>query len=461
MGLAMSEKAFVLIVGKEAGDESVADDLRSTGHFCNRVADGEAAIKSVQQRQPDVIVVDEVLAGDMGGVDVIQASREIAPDVACVLVVSPDRESEATAAIDGLGETGRDAFLLSPLDLERLRKSVDAAAVRASDARGKRLMRERLDKAYNFEGLIGVSESLRKELKRVKKLAPTKSTVLVVGESGTGKELVARGVHALSPRRDKPYKPINCAAVTESLLESLLFGHVKGAFTGATSDQKGAFEAADGGTLFLDEIGDMPIAMQAKILRTLENGEVLRVGSNDVRYVNVRIVAATHHDLLERIQEGAFREDLFYRLHAQGAIRLPPLRERREDIPLLVHHFLEAATAEYGISVSGVTPEALRKMTNHGWRGNVRELKNVIERMVIETDHDILDVDDLPEHISGCTDIVPTGTTSLAGLSMADVERLHILNTLKLTGGNRERAASILKIGERTLYRKLKDYGAT
>jgi two-component system response regulator HydG len=457
----MSDKAFVLIVGEHAGSEEVAEALRKAGHFCNRVEDANAALASVRQRQPDVIVADLELTDGLNGLDVIGKSREAAQDLAGVLVAPADRLVELESESHEESGAGRVAVISLPIDLSKLGSAVDAAARRSFEARHQRLVRERMASAFTFGGLIGTSESLRKELKRLQKLAPTKSTILIVGESGTGKELIARGVHDLSPRREKPFKPINCAAVTESLLESLLCGHVKGAFTGAAADQKGAFESADGGTLFLDEIGDMPLTMQAKILRTLEYGEVLRVGSNEVRYVNVRIVAATHRDLLERIREGAFREDLFYRLHAQGAIRIPPLRERREDIPLLTHHFLERAAAEFESPVKGLTPESMRKLTNHSWRGNVRELKNVVERMVIETENVTLDVEDLPDHIRGSTDIVPAGGPSLAGLSMADVERLHILNTLKLTGGNRERAASLLKIGERTLYRKLKDYGET
>jgi len=254
---------------------------------------------------------------------------------------------------------------------------------------------------------------------------------------------------------------VNCPSLSETLLESELFGHVRGAFTGAVSDRKGVLESADGGTLFLDEIGDMSLAMQAKILRAVENGEVMRVGSNEVRHVDLRFVAATHRDLWELVEEKKFREDLFYRLHGHGAIRLPPLRNRREDIPLLVHHFIEIAVRENGQPPRQVTPEAMRKLSNHTWRGNVRELKAVVERMIVEADGDPIGIEDLPEQIRGSTDIVPAAVPTLAGLSMADVERLHILNTLKLTGGNRERAAAVLKIGARTLYRKLKDYGVT
>jgi two-component system response regulator HydG len=218
-------------------------------------------------------------------------------------------------------------------------------------------------------------------------------------------------------------------------------------------------QAADGGTLFLDEIGDMPLPMQAKLLRTLETGEVLPVGSNDTQYFDVRFVAATNHDLQELVRSERFREDLFYRLHAHGGIRIAPLRQRRDDIPPLVQHFIEQANKEQDTSVTGVTPEVLRKLVNHNWPGNVRELRNVIFRMCLETEQPILGVDDLPDSLRASTDIVPLGPPNLAGMTMADVEKLHIMNTLRMFGGNRERTAKALGIGARTLYRKLRDYG--
>jgi DNA-binding NtrC family response regulator len=225
------------------------------------------------------------------------------------------------------------------------------------------------------------------------------------------------------------------------------------------ANRKGMLEAADGGTLFLDEIGDMPAAMQAKLLRALENGEVMPVGSTELKHVDVRFVAATHHDLWARVEEKEFREDLFYRLHANGAIRIPPLRERREDIPLLVQHFIERSNEENGTNIEGLTPEAMRKLTQHSWRGNVRELRHVIERMGLEAEGKILTADDLPDNLRGSTEIVPAGLPSLAGLSMAEMEKLHIMNTLRMYGGNREKTAKALKIGARTLYRKLNEYG--
>ncbi len=457
----MSEKAFVLIVEDAANGQSVAEALQSSGHACKVVHTGDEAIESVRQRPPDVVVTHYRLDGDIDGMDLLRQTKKESPDTEVILITAHGSEELARDALAPVSAVRAYDYIIKPFDPATIQARVDQAARQAVTARQNRLMREQLDRAFSFEGIIGTNQILAREIKRISKLAPTKSTILIVGESGTGKELLAKAVHVNSTRRGKAFKPVNCAALNENLLESELFGHVKGAFTGALSDRKGVIEAADGGTLFLDEIGDMPLSMQAKILRTLESGEIMRVGSTDVRYVDVRFVAATHQDLWEKVEAKEFREDLFFRLHAHGAIRIPPLRERREDIPLLVQHFIEWANEEHGCEIQGVTPDALRKLTNHSWRGNVRELKYVVERMVLECEGDMLDVRDLPENIRGSTDIIPMGVPSLAGLSMSDVERLHILNTLKLTGGNRERAANILKIGERTLYRKLKDYGIT
>ncbi len=458
----MSDKAFVLIVEDDASDgEALAAGLSQSGHACKVVGSGDDALSSIRQRPPDVVIAEYCLRADGGGRELLRQAKEHSADLEVIFIATPDAVEEASLPLDGEDVVRAYACVASPVDMAEMQRVVDGAARRAMSVRQQRLMREGLDRAFNFEGIIGAGELLAKELKRVTKLAPTKCTLLIVGESGTGKELVATAVHTLSNRKNKPFMPINCAALSESLLESELFGHVKGAFTGALADRKGMLEAADGGTLFLDEIGDMSLTMQAKLLRTLESGEFMRVGSNEVRNADVRFVAATHRDLWEHVEAKAFREDLFYRLHGHGAVRIPPLRQRREDIPLLVEHFIAQANQENGCEIKSVTSEALRKLTNHSWRGNVRELKHVIERMVIEAEGDILDAGDLPDSIRGSTDIVHVGVPSMAGLSMADVEKIHILNTLKLTGGNREKAAAVLKIGARTLYRKLKDYGIT
>ncbi len=458
----MADTAFVLIVEDDpAHGEAVAEGLRRAGHACRLVSSGTEAIESVRTRPPDVVLTDYKLGGPQDGMDVLRETRKLSPNTEVILMTAYGSEQLARDALGPDNPTPAYDYLIKPVDIDLVRDKVNRAAAKAHAARDAQTIRTRRAEAFNFEGIIGSSPVLAKEIRRIQKLARSKSTVLIIGESGTGKELVAQALHSNSPRAAKPFKVINCAALSESLLESELFGHVKGAFTGAISDKKGILEAADGGTLFLDEIGDMPLSMQAKLLRTLENGELQRVGSTEMRYVDVRFVAATHRDLRDLVEKGEFREDLFYRLHAQGAVRLPPLRQRREDIPILAQHFLEQANAENGANVQAFSPEAMRRLTNHNWRGNVRELRSVIEQAVIESENETITPDDLPESLRTTTDIVPLGGPSLAGLSMADVERLHILNTLKLTGGNREKAAKVLQIGARTLYRKLKDYGVT
>ncbi len=456
----MSDTAFVLIVEDEvAHGEAIAEALERSKYACNLVGSGKAAIESLRTRAPDVVVTDYMLGGSVDGMDVLRAAKKTSPDTEVILITAYGSESLAREALSRDGSVQAYDYLIKPLDIDLLRDKVARAAKQAIAAREARMLRRQVDEAFAFCGIIGNSDTIRREIKRLKKIARSKSTVLIVGETGTGKELFAQAIHQNSQRAGKPFKVLNCAAVSETLLESELFGHVKGAFTGAVTDRKGLVQAADGGTLFLDEIGDMPLQMQAKLLRTLETGEVLRVGTNDVAHFDVRFVAATNHDLSELVRKGEFREDLFYRIHAHGAIRIPPLRQRREDIPVLVQRFIEQANKEQETAIEGVTAEVMRKLVNHTWPGNVRELRNVVYRMCIEAEGPRMDVADLPDPLKGSTDIVPAGPPNLAGLSMADVEKLHIMNTLRMFGGNREKTAKALGIGARTLYRKLRDYG--
>lgn len=456
----MPDKAFVLIVEDEkAHGEAIAEGLASSKYVCNVVNDGETALESLRHRSPDVVVTDYKLGGDVNGMDVLREAKKVNPETEVILITAYGSESLAREALSQDGEFRAYDYLVKPIDIDVLRNKVDRAARRALSGREARILKGHLDKAFEFQGIIGASDAVLRETKRIQKLARSKSTVLIVGETGTGKELFAQALHLNSPRAGKPFKVLNCAAVSETLLESELFGHVKGAFTGAIADRKGLVAAAEGGTLFLDEIGDMPLPMQAKLLRTLETGEVLPVGTNDPQYFDVRFVAATNHNLQNLVQAGTFREDLFYRLHAQGAIHLPPLRQRREDIPVLVQHFIQQANKENGTGFTGVSSEVMRKLVNHPWPGNVRELRNVVFRMCLEADGPMLQVDDLPESLRASTDIVLAGPPNLAGLTMADVEKLHIMNTLRMFGGNREKTAKALGIGARTLYRKLRDYG--
>ena len=456
----MADTAFVLIVEDErAHGEAIAEALARSNYACNVVDNGQSAIESIKHRAPDVVITDYKLGGTVSGMDVLRETKKHNSDSEVILITAFGSESLAREALSQESEFRAYDYLIKPIDIDVLRDKVNRAAKQALAARDGRMLREQSDKAFEFCGIIGSSEAINREIKRLKKIARSKSTVLIVGETGSGKELFALAMHQNSPRAAKPFKVLNCAAVSETLLESELFGHVKGAFTGAVVDRKGLVQSADGGTLFLDEIGDMPLPMQAKLLRTLDTGEVLRVGTSDPQYYDVRFVAATNRDLAELVRTGAFREDLFYRLHAQAAIRLPPLRQRREDIPVLIHKFIEQACAEYGMTVNGASPEVIRKLVNYQWPGNVRELRNVVFRMCLEAENATLNLDDLPENLRASTDIVRMGPPNLAGMTMSDVEKLHIMNTLRLFGGNRDKTAKALGIGARTLYRKLREFG--
>jgi two-component system response regulator HydG len=456
----MSETAFVLIVEDEvAHGEAIAEALKRSQFACRVAKTGKEAVESIRGRPPDVVVTDYQLGGNLTGLDILCEAKKSRAETEVILITAFGSEQLARDALSPEAKHRAYDYLIKPIDVEMLRDKVGRAAKQAQAGREMRLLREQTERAFEFCGILGTAESLNREIKRVKKIAASKSTVLIVGETGTGKELFAQAIHQNSLRAGKPFMVLNCAAVSETLLESELFGHVKGSFTGAVNDRKGLVEASDRGTLFLDEIGDMPLPMQAKLLRTLETGEVLRVGSNDVRHFDVRFVAATNHDLNELVAKGTFREDLFYRLHAHGAIRLPPLRERREDIPVLAHRFVEQANKENGTAITGISAHAMRKLMNYRWPGNVRELRNVISRMCLEAEAETLDVGDLPEAMRASTDLVRLGPPNLAGMTMADVEKLHIMNTLRVCGGNREKTAAALGISARTLYRKLRDFG--
>ncbi len=454
----MSETAFVLIVEQDTEQaDRMAESLREHGHACRTAQSATEAIESLQARPPDVIVADQGMATEGDGSSTRPLGRwsRIAPDAEVLLIVQ-DLPPEAISRLKS-----RHTFagvLARPVSPDALTEAVEHAAEQARQNRANRALKQQAERRCEFEGLVTGNEQMIRLIHRVRRVADSKLTVLVLGESGTGKELVAQALHRHSPRARKAFRAINCAGLNENLLESELFGHVKGAFTGAVSDRKGLFEVVDSGTLFLDEVGDMPLAMQAKLLRTLENGEILPVGSNEIRKVDVRVVSATRRNLQEMVEHHEFRDDLFYRLN-QATIRIPPLRERRDDVPILIDHFLHEAADVHNKPVVSVSGEVLRKLSAYRWPGNVRELRSVVDQMIVLAEGHELTLDDLPEAIRGSTDIVLASAQSTAGLTMQQMEKLHIANTLKLTGGNRDQTAKMLGIGARTLYRKLREYG--
>ncbi|PYT10745.1 MAG: hypothetical protein DMF51_17585 [Acidobacteria bacterium] len=355
---------------------------------------------------------------------------------------------------------GADDYLQKPVNLVELRKRVAAAVEKRRLAQEVRQLRERLEEKFSFGTIIGASKAMQQVLHQLSLVAPTRSSVLIVGESGTGKELIANALHQNSPRKEFRFLPINCAAIPSDILESELFGHERGAFTGAVQRKAGKFELADRGTLFLDEIGEMPLPLQAKLLRVLEDRSFMRVGGTETITVDVRIIAATNSDLEARVAAGTFRSDLYYRLKVVTIV-VPPLRERREDIPLLMHRFFEMFKAENGRPNLALAPEVVEALGQTRWEGNVRELRNLIESLVVLADAgtQVITLEHLPETYRAP---LPAATLPPAAdgqvRRMEEIEREAILRTLRQTGGNRTRAAEILGIGLRTLQRKLREY---
>jgi two-component system response regulator HydG len=353
-------------------------------------------------------------------------------------------------------QQGAVSYLQKPVDLGILRQTVRTAAERIALERSNRELRSTLDKAFSFPGIVGETPAMQRVLDTLNQVVDTDATVLVLGESGTGKELVAQALHRSGPRRNRPFVALNCAALAEGVLESELFGHERGAFTGAVARRKGRFESAHGGTLFLDEVGDMPLATQAKLLRALESGEIVRVGSNEAFRVDVRVIAATNKDLAAAVRDGRFREDLYFRLRVV-TLELPPLRERLGDLPALAARFVALAAERHGKPGRTISGEALDLLTGYRWPGNVRELKNVVEAMVLMSRGPVLGPETVPAYAR-----VPNDRSdplkSLSGVDLGEVERRLVENTLRDVGGNRDRAARLLGISTRTLYRKIKEY---
>ena len=452
--------AQVLVVDDEADHADVmAEALRRQGHVCTIVNDLAAATDELNHGQFDLVVTDLVMEGEKDGLSVLEAARRTQPGAETILVTAHGDVPTAKDAIRG----GAYDFIEKPLDLDIFR-TLCSHAIQAVHLRSHNTeLRQRLDEQYGFEGIIGSSQPMRDLITRMRQIAPSNIPVLISGESGTGKELVAQAIHNNSKRKEKQFVPLNCAGLSESILEDELFGHVRGAFTGAEKDRQGRFEYAHGGTLFLDEVGDMPLNMQAKLLRVLESGEVVRLGANETKHVDVRFIAATNHDLKQLVKDGKFREDLYYRI-AGAELYLPPLRERREDIPVLTRHFIQQYAEQMDRQPPELAEDVQMTLMQHDWPGNVRQLMNTVQNMVVIAEGDRLDARHLPMELrSGGGDGESGGPVALlgetAGMSLDQIEKQAIRNALRISHGNREQAAKMLGIGERTLYRKLKEYG--
>jgi len=456
----MSSDTVVLVVDDERdhadGIAEALEKLYTKRAKTIAVYSGKDALEILREQTVDVVVTDLKLGGDIDGLAILEEAKKTNGQTEVILIT-------AYATIDTCKEAlrrGAYDYLVKPIDIDQLRILVSQAGRKVSAVIQREQQRHTTGKeGFEIEGVRGTNPTMEGIFEVLRRVAPTNISVLIEGESGTGKELLARAIHNNSPRRNKPFRPINCAGLTETLLESELFGHVKGAFTGATVDRKGLFEIADKGTLLLDEIGDMAPNCQAKLLRVLEDGIVIPVGSHKPTVVDVRIISATNQDLTELIEQKKFRQDLYFRIKGVS-ITLPPLRSRVEDMPALVEYFLKEAAAETGSAVTGITEAALMILMNFEWPGNIRQLRNCIRTMVVMCDADMLDLQDIPPEIVQRRQLAAgTGAPAgLAGVSLNELEKQAIIDTLAKTGNNREKAAKILGIGERTLYRKIKEY---
>lgn len=440
----------VLVVDDEkAIRDSLKLILEEEGYECDSAADGEEALLKVKNVDFDIVISD-IKMPRMDGIQLLKETAKVSPDTFFVIMTA---YASVETAIDALRQGAYD-YLIKPVEFDDLVIRIKRLADYKKLSLENKVLRQRVSTGEGFDKIIGKSSAMQKIFNLIERVAPTNSNVLIQGKSGTGKELVARAIHAKSKRKDNLFLPVNCGAISENLIESELFGHKKGSFTGATEDKQGLFKVAEGGTLFLDEIGDLPLNLQVKLLRALEDKAFIPVGGTKPVKTDVRIIAATNQNLFEKAKDGEFREDLYYRLNVVE-LKLPALSERSEDIPLLVNHFVEKYCNEMGRKLLGVNNEAMRALMGHEWRGGVRELENIIERAVIFTMDEIITIEDLSEHVQGSTG--QTGYPDSLKDALKSFEREHILKTIKKYNYNKDTAAKALNIGLSSLYRKMEE----
>ena len=448
-------KSKILVVDDETAHRKMIETVLSAeGYEIHQAEDGQSAVAAVETQFFDLVLMD-IRMRPMDGMEALKQIRQISPGIQIVLMTA---YASVGTAVDAL-RFGAHDYLIKPLDIEELKLLVKKTLRHRRLEQENLFLKERLGDHLRFDHIIGRSSTMGKLFETLSLVAPSEATVLITGESGTGKELIANALHQNSPRREHPLIKVNCAALPEPLLESELFGHEKGAFTGAVARKPGRFQLAHKASLFLDEIGDMSLTTQVKILRVLQEQEFEPVGGTQTLKVDIRVIAATNKDLKEEIEAGRFREDLFYRLNVV-TLNVPPLRDRREDIPLLADFFLKRYAEKNRRHMKGFSPRAVDLLMRHPWPGNVRELENVVERAVILAREETISPMDLPSAIreldASETDLLADLTP---GKSLKEVERRMILRTLEEAGGNRTHAAEILGISRRTLQLKLKEYG--
>jgi len=451
-------KGRIVVIDDEVNAAAALEKLlQEDGYEVAAANDARSGLALLERIDPDIVLTDLRMPG-MDGLELLTKVKQIRPETLVILMTAYGTVKTAVRAM----KLGAEDYLAKPIDVEELEVILQKVLEKRQLLEEARVLRERVHQKYRFENLVGESPDMLAAFKTVRQVAPSSSSVLLLGESGTGKELFAQALHQNSPRKDKPFIKVACAALPETLLESELFGHEKGSFTGALYARAGRFEMADGGTLFLDEIGDISPTVQVKLLRFLEEREFERVGGNRTYKVDVRIVCATHRDLRKKLEDGSFREDLYYRLNVIE-IHIPPLRERGEDIPVLAHHFLKKFADANGKDVRRISDEALARLLRHPWPGNVRELENAMERAVVLASEPVLTPDHFPTLHRIGADAPAAGAkgglgVAIPGSTFAEIEREAILRTLEAVGGSTSRAASLLQISARKIQYKLKEY---
>jgi len=453
----MIPKKILIVDDEENFRHMLSVILKKEGYDIETASNGGEALQKIALNPFDQILCD-IRMPQMDGLEFLNEARKVEVDATIIMMSAYGTVDIAIEAI----KLGAYDYISKPFKPDEIILTLRKAEERERLRKENELLRKEVKKEYSFENIVSKNEKMQKIFEVIKKVAQYKSTIIITGESGTGKELVARALHYQSDRSQNPFIPVNCGAIPENLLESELFGHAKGAFTDAIRTKKGLFEEADDGTLFLDEIGELPPQLQVKLLRVLQDGEIRRVGELKPIQIDVRIIAATVKDLAKEVNEGRFREDLFYRLHVLP-IHLPPLRERKEDIPLLVNHFIKKYVQSLSKNVVGINPRALEKLMNYNWYGNVRELENTIERAIVLTDRDQIELENLPIEIQDFQEKIQLAPLSEDEYSIKKASRFLemtlIKKGLKKTKGNHTHAAKLLEISHRALLYKIKEYG--
>jgi DNA-binding NtrC family response regulator len=446
----MEKKVILIVEDDPAVGESLRLLLKKKGHDILLASNGKEALQLFRHKVVDLVITDVVMP-KMDGIELLEAVKGLRPETEVIVISAQGTIEKAVQAM----KCGAFDFIEKPINPRIISLLVERALEKQTLILQNQNLRSRLEDKFHFKNIIGRSKKMVKIFELIRHIAPYDSSVLIIGESGTGKELIANAIHYRSPRAPMPFIKVSCASLSEGIIESELFGHEKGAFTGAIASRKGRFELAHQGTLFLDEVEDIPPATQIKLLRVLQEGEFERVGGNKTIKVNIRIIAASNRDLQEGVKRGTFREDLYYRLNVVN-IKLPALKDRRDDIPFLVHFFIEKYNEKYRMKVRGISQKAMNFLTDYEWTGNVRELENTIESILVINSPGVIDIQHLPQEIRDVKERSEVISIKI-GTPLEEVEREMLIQTLKATKGNKRKAARLLGINVRTIHRKIEE----